>query len=600
MIEQESASKSNLSLTSSYQRLWSYLAPYKKQFIAAITFMVVFGATDGAVPFLIKYILDGIFAEQSRSLLYLLPALLIVFALLRATCDFFQQYLMAKTGHEIVRDLRNAVNNHILHLSSDFYAYRSTADLTSRITSDVMLIRTLLTDAFAAVIRDSIRLIALLVSAIYMDWVLACISFIGFPLAIYPVYRFARRMRKLSRVGQEAISSLSSVMNESAVGNRVVKVFSQERAEQQRFYKVNELVTKTFIKADKIKAMTGPINEILATFAIAAVILYGGLTVLSGLRSQGEFIGFLVALFLMYDPFKKLSRISSTVQQGMAGAERIFEILDTESSIKEVKHPKDLNADNTIVFDAVNFSYPLSSEAGSQRLALTDINLRINEGKTLAIVGLSGAGKSTLVDLMIRFIDPSSGSVKLGGIDISEVRIPELRSRFAMVSQHTFLFNESVLNNIAYGRPSASRQEIEEAAHKAFAYDFIQALPQKFETVLGQGGLTLSGGERQRIAIARAILKNAPILVLDEATASLDNQSEKEVQSALDSLAGGRTTIVIAHRLSTIRNADIVVVLKNGKIIEIGKHSELLEKSGEFARLYQLQFGGGEIGAGLQ
>lgn len=602
MVDQNFASKTDstnntaISLKGSYKRLWAYLSPYKKQFIAAIGFMVIFGASDGVVPFLIKNILDGIFAEQQRSLLYALPVALVLFALIRATCDFFQQFLMAKTGHEIVRDLRNAVNNHILHLSSDFYAYRSTADLTSRITSDVILVRTLLTDAFAAIIRDSIRLIALLISAIYMDWVLACISFIGFPLAIYPVYRVARRMRKLSRVGQEAISSLSAVMNESAVGNRVVKVFSQEDAEQRRFAKVNELVTQTFVKADKIKALTGPINEVLATFAIAAVILYGGLTVLSGIRSQGEFIGFLVALFLMYDPFKKLSRISSTVQQAMAGAERIFEILDTQSSIKEVPSPLALSNNNTLQFENVSFAYPKLNDGQPPRATLVDINLEIAEASTIAVVGLSGAGKSTLVDLMIRFIDPSSGVVKLGGVDISQVRISDLRSKFAMVSQHTFLFNESVLNNIAYGRPTATREQIEEAAKKAFAFEFIEKLPRKFDTVLGEGGLTLSGGERQRIAIARAILKNASILVLDEATASLDNQSEREVQAALDSLAQGRTTIVIAHRLSTIRNADMVVVLKDGKIIESGKHNELLEKQGEFAKLYQLQFGSSQVG----
>lgn len=591
MVEAVTASKSQKSHKGAYRRLWSYLNPYKKQFASAIAFMVIFGASDGAIPFLIKHILDGIFAEQQRSLLYVLPVVLLVFAFFRATCDFFQQYLMAKTGHEIVRDIRNAVNSHILHLSSDFYAYRSSADLTSRITGDVMLIRTLLTDAFAAIIRDSIRLVALLVAAIYMDWVLALIAFIGFPVALFPVYRFARRMRKLSRVGQDAISSLSAVMNESAVGNRVVKVFGQEDAEQARFAKVNDLVTKTFLKAEKIKALTGPLNEVLAMLAIAAVILYGGLTVLSGIRSQGDFIGFLVALFLMYDPFKKLSRISSTVQQSMAGAERIFEVLDTRSTIIEISEPQGLNSDNTIEFSDVHFSYPVASDSHKPKAALSAINLKIEEGKTVAIVGLSGAGKSTLVDLMIRFVDPCSGKVTLGGVDVSKTRIKDLRSRFAIVSQHTFLFNESVHNNIAYGRPTASREEVEMAAKKAFAYDFINRLPQKFDTVLGEGGLTISGGERQRIAIARAILKNTPILVLDEATASLDNQSEREVQAALDSLSSGRTTIVIAHRLSTIRNADVIIVLKNGQIMEAGGHDELLQRGGEFAQLYKLQFG---------
>ncbi len=590
MTDKLSANQTSRTSLDIYKRLYAYLNPYKRQFAAAILFMVVFGASDGVIPFLIKNILDGIFAEQNKSLLYALPAALLIFAILRAASDFFQQFLMAKVGHYIVRDLRNAVNKHILHLSSDFFAYRSSADLTSRITSDVLLVRTLLTDALSALIRDSIRLVALLISAIYMDWVLACISFLGFPIALLPVYKFARRMRKLSRVGQDAIGNLSAVMNESTVGHRVVKVFSQEQAEQQRFAKVNDLVTATFIKADKIKALTGPLNEVLAMFAIAAVILYGGLTVLSGIRSQGEFIGFLVALFLMYDPFKKLSRLSSTLQQGTAGAERIFEILDSRSSIIEKDNPSELGSGHSLRLEGVDFRYPKSSEGADKRAALQNINLEIAEGQTCAIVGLSGSGKSTLIDLLIRMIDPTKGRVYLGGVDISQLGLKDLRNQFAIVSQHTFLFNDSVYNNIAFGRKDASREEIEAAAKAAFAYDFIEALPDKFETNLGEAGLTLSGGERQRIAIARAVLKNSPILVLDEATASLDNQSEKEVQKALDEISKNRTTIVIAHRLSTIRNADQVIVLKEGQIVERGQHDELLARNGEFARLYNLQF----------
>jgi subfamily B ATP-binding cassette protein MsbA len=593
MSDSTSATKSPQSAKVIFKRLSTYLSPYKKQFTLAILCMVVFGASDGVIPFLIKNILDGIFAEHNKSLLYILPIALILFALLRAISDFLQQYLMAKTGHQIVRDVRDHVSSHIINLSSDFYAYRSTADLTSRITSDVMLVRTLLTDALAAVIRDSIRLVALLISAIYMDWVLALISFLGFPIALYPVYKFARKMRKLSRVGQDAIGQLSAVMNESAVGHRVVKVFSQEKAEQARFAKVNQVVTTTFIKADRIKALTGPLNEVLAMFAISGVILYGGLTVLSGIRSQGEFIGFLVALFLMYDPFKKLSRLSSVLQQGLAGAERIFEILDTKSSILEPATAAALPSAHSIELLDVNFSYPKNLDTQNNKPALSNINLKIEQGKSCAIVGLSGSGKSTLVDLLIRMIDPTSGQVLLGGVDIKSFSLKDLRASFAIVSQHTFLFNDSVYNNIAFGRKDATAADIEAAAKAAFAYDFIQVLPQKFDTILGESGLTLSGGERQRLAIARAILKDAPILVLDEATASLDNQSEQEVQKALDALSQGRTTIVIAHRLSTIRNADQVVVLKDGQIVEHGQHDQLLDQNGEFARLYNLQFARG-------
>jgi subfamily B ATP-binding cassette protein MsbA len=318
--------------------------------------------------------------------------------------------------------------------------------------------------------------------------------------------------------------------------------------------------------------------------------MYGGYTVISGVRSSGEFMAFLVSVFLMYEPFKKLTRVNATIQQGLAGAQRIFEIIDTKPSVIEPEQCKPLPERYDIEFKDVAYEYPARNGGDELSLAIHEVSLVIPEGKKVALVGFSGAGKSTMVDLIPRFIDPCRGSVSLGGVDLRELSLPALRGRMAMVGQHTFLFNDTIYNNIAYGNPLATRAEVESAAKAAFAYDFIMQLPSGFESLVGEAGMTLSGGERQRLAIARAILKNAPILILDEATASLDNRAEREVQSAIQALEQGRTTVVIAHRLSTIHDADLIVVMSKGRIMEQGTHAQLIAQGGEYSRLHALQF----------
>lgn len=573
-----------------YRRILGYLRSYKREFVWALVAMVVYGATDGLVPFLIKHVLDGVFSRQNINLLYLLPVVLIIFACVRAISDFGQQFLMAGVGHKIVRDVRNELNEKFLSLGPDYFLYNSSGNLLARITSDVILVRTLLTDSVAAVIRDSIRIVALAVAALYLDPTLAVVAILAFPVGVLPVYRFGRKIRRLSKKGQEAIGSLSSLLQESIVGNRVVKIFGRESFEKEKFAGRNEVLTETFIRSEKFRALTGPLNEVLASVAVSAVILYGGYSVIGGLRTQGDFIAFLVAVFLLYDPFKKLSRVHANIQQGISGAERIFEVLDAKSKIVEPANPLPFGSDYEIEFEEVSFSYLGLAGATARAPALSNISFRIEQGKKVALVGFSGAGKSTLVDLVARFIDPVSGVVKIGGVDISKVSLKELRSKIAIVSQHTFLFNDTICNNILYGREGATRDEVTEAARAAYALEFILALPQGFDTQIGEGGHSLSGGERQRIAIARAILKNAPILVLDEATASLDNKSEREVQLALEVLEQNRTTIVVAHRLSTIRDADRIIVLKEGRIVETGTYDDLLEQGDEFAKLHALQF----------
>jgi subfamily B ATP-binding cassette protein MsbA len=552
--------------------------------------MVVFGATDGVVPFLVKYILDGVFTGHNQTLLWALPAIIIGFAIVRGASDFGQQFLMSAVGHKVTQDIRNDVNRHVLGLSPDFFIRNSTAEILSRVTSDVLLIRTLLTDSSASVIRDLIRVFALLCSCIYLDPALSLIAFVFFPVAGLPIARIGKKMRKLSKRGQDAIGELAALFQESMQGHRVVKIFGKERYEQERFERGNNDLTRTFIKSERVRAMSGPINEVLASLAISGVLLYGGYTVISGARTAGGFMAFLVSVFLMYEPFKKLSRVHATAQQGLAGAQRIFEILDTPPTIIECENPVDFPLDQTIELRDVSFEYPSVSSSERTVAALKGINLRIERGSTVALVGFSGSGKSTLVDLIPRFIDPTSGVVTLGGVDLKKGRLSDLRSRIAMVGQHTFLFNDTVYNNIAYGNDQASREQVIEAAKAAYAWEFIERMPEGLETMVGEGGMSLSGGERQRLAIARAILKNAPILILDEATASLDTRAEREVQLAIEALVKGRTTLVIAHRLSTIRDADTIVVMSEGRIVEQGNHEILLAKGGEYARLHALQF----------
>lgn len=573
-------------LVSERTRLLRLLGPHKARFGLAIVCMVCYGATDGIVPFLVKYALDKVFAAGQTEVLYLFPVILILISLLRATVDFGQQYLQNSVGHRIVEDMRNRLHKKILQMSPSYFAHRSSGDLLARATADVQLIRTLLTDSTSAVLRDVVRIVALTIAAIVLDPWLALIAMVVFPIGILPVAAFGKKMRKLSRRGQEAIGTLSGLLGEAIHGNKVVKLFRAEEYEAARFYEENTRLSRTFIRSEKVRALTGPVNEVLASMAIAAIIFYGGSTVIAGTRTQGDFIAFLLAVFLMYDPFKKLSRVSGAIHQGMAGCHRIFEVLDAPVTISDPAQPVPLPSSNTLTFENISFSY----ERTSERSALKDVSLVVPEGKKVAIVGLSGSGKSTLVDLVPRFIDPTRGRVLIGGSDIKTAALHELRSRVTMVSQHTFLFQDTILENIRYGRRDATLEEIEEAARMAHAHSFIAKLPQGFLTKVGESGMTLSGGERQRIAIARAIVSRSPILILDEATASLDNSSEREVQRALEVLEKGRTTLVIAHRLSTIRNADLIVVMRDGCIVEQGNHDELLGCHGEYSKLYEMQF----------
>lgn len=567
-----------------YLRLFQFLKPYIwPHFTLAILCMIGFGATDGALPFLVQHVFDDVFQRKDVTVLSYLPFLIIGIFLFRGLMNFGQNYLNEYVGLRIINDVRNALNRHFQSLSVSFFHRNPTGTLMARVNSDVGLLRFAITDAVASFLKDSVSLAVLIVVAFLKDPVLAAIAFVVFPASVLPVMRLSKKIKRFTKRGQIRTGALAALLQESIQGNRIVKAFGMEHYEDQRFREENWRVFKQSLRASRIRAFVAPSMELLASLGIGGVVWYGGWSVIAGGRTQGEFMAFMAAMFLMYQPFKGLTRTYSAVHQGMAGAERVFEILDEIPEIQDRPGAKELTRfSHAIEFHNVDFAY-------GETPVLKNINLKIERGQMVALVGMSGVGKSTLVDLIPRFYDVQSGRITLDGHDIRDLTVRSLRAQIGIVAQHTFLFNDTVRNNIAYGDPGRSLDDVIAAAKAAHAHEFICALPRGYDSVIGELGMQLSGGQRQRLAIARAVLKNAPILILDEATSSLDAESERLVQEALENLMTTRTTIVIAHRLSTIRRADRILVMVDGTIAEEGTHEELLAKNGEYSRLYALQ-----------
>ncbi|HEY5623328.1 MAG TPA: ABC transporter transmembrane domain-containing protein, partial [Gammaproteobacteria bacterium] len=528
----------------SFGRLCEYLRPYIWPYFAtAMACMVLYSATSGAVPYLIRSLVDDVLGTRNESMLRLLPVLIIAIFALRGIVNFGQTYLGEYIGQHIVYDVRRALSEKIHHLPASYFDSVSTGSVLSRITTDVLQLREALTEGGNVMVRDATTVVALVGVVFYLDWQLALVTFVVFPAVVLPLQALSRRMRTLSKRGLDSLGNLSALMAEAIVGNRVVKAFVMEDYEAERFDTESRRLLRLYLRAARIKAFTTPLMEVLSAFGIASVLWYGGASVLGGGRTTGSFAAFLAALVLLYDPFKKIVRANNMVQTGLGAADRIFEILDLEGEPTQRTGERCLTGlRDAIRLEGVSFAY------GSDAV-LHDADLTIEVGKAVALVGPSGGGKSTIADLIPRFYEVTSGCITIDGVDVREFEIASLRRQIAVVTQFTFLFNDTVRNNIAYGSLDKSDENVRAAARAANAHEFIEALPGGYETVVGELGVQLSGGQRQRIAIARALLKDAPILILDEATSALDSESERLVQRAIERLMEGRTTLVIAHRL---------------------------------------------------
>jgi subfamily B ATP-binding cassette protein MsbA len=567
-----------------FKRLLQLAKPHGAKFILAMFCMLIVGAMTSSLAFLVKPAMDEIFLKKNADMLIWIPVIVILIYFIKGICNYTQTILMSFIGQRVVADLRNKLYKQIQLQSLSFFTKNPTGLLMSRITNDVSSIQGAVSEALTSLLRDTFTILCLMFVVLYRDWQLGIIAMFVFPLTAYPIAKFGKKMRSIATRTQVTMGSLTTLLQETISGTRIVKAFSMEEYENQRFARENEHLFKLALKSVSVSAVSSPFMEFLGGLGIATIIFYGGYQVIKGISTPGTFFSFLTALFMLYDPVRKLTSVNNTIQQGIAGAKRVFGIIDVVPDIRNSVNATDLPKISTgIDIQNVTFAY-------EETPVLKNINLSIKAGEVVAFVGMSGGGKTTLVNLIPRFYDVTEGRILIDGLDIREVTIESLRGQIAIVTQQTILFNDTVKNNIAYGNIEETEENIIQAAKAANAHDFIMNLPDGYDTVIGEQGAKLSGGERQRISIARALLKDAPILILDEATSSLDTEAEIEVQDALENLMKGRTTLIIAHRLSTIRNAHRIIVLANGEIMEEGTHESLMEKRREYFRFYTMQF----------
>ena len=566
-------------------RLLAYARPHRARLAGAMAAMLLYAAASAAVAALIQPIFDQVLPSR-ENLVPIAVALLAIY-FLKGVGAYLSGYLMTDVGQRVVRDLRNVLFRHILGQSAAFFSLHTTGRLMSRISNDVGQVQRSVSETIGDLARESLTLVGIAALLFYYDARLAIVCLTGAPLVVYPLVRLGQRVRRTTRRSQEALEQMSHVSAEAFTGHRIVKAFGMERRETEKFERSSHYFYRTSMRVTSALAALPPLMEFIGGVAFVAALAYGSQEISSGRLTSGQFVAFIAALFMMYAPAKKLSRVNADLQQAIAAAERIFEILDSHNEVADRPGAAVLAPFHRAVeFKDVQFAY---AGGTSTRATLECVNLTVRPGQMLAIVGRSGAGKTTLVNLLPRFYDVTVGAIRIDGHDVRDVTLASLRSQIGIVTQETVLFDDTVAANIAYGRPAAGRAEIETAARAAHAHEFIAVLDEGYDSVIGERGHRLSGGQRQRLAIARAILRDSPILILDEATSSLDAESEMLVQDALTNLMLNRTSFVIAHRLTTVRRADAIVVLEQGRIVESGTHDDLLARGGAYAKLYELQ-----------
>ena len=564
--------------------MWPYFAPYKWLMFLAITASIITASTNGALAVAVKYVFDDMFKPNDYTYLYILPIVVVVIYVAKSGFLFMQGFLMSYIGNKVIEKLRNETFEKMVRLPVKYYSNQSTGVLMSRITNDINLVQSSI-PTIISMFRAVLTMVGLIGVIFYMNYQLALIALVLYPIFIVPLSIISKKLRKYSHLGQERMGTLTSVLQESFSGIRVVKAFVAEEKEVDRFEKANAQTIKYANKSVLAGNLASPLTEALGSFGIGAVLLIGGYQVISGTSTTGTFIAFLAALVQIYEPVKLFANSNNALQASIAASDRVFSMFDEEDEIIENKGSIPCNAEGKdIEFKNVSFKYD------NNIYALKDVSFKVKAGSTVAFVGPSGAGKTTMAHLIPRFYDVTDGAILIGGVDIKEYDLYSLRHNIATVSQDAFLFNDTIRNNISYSKANATDEEIKKAARAAYADEFIESFPEKYDTLCGERGVKLSGGQKQRVTIARALLKNPPILILDEATSALDTESERVVQKALDNLMQGRTSFVVAHRLSTILNADMIVVFNKGGIEAIGRHEEILVSSPTYKKLYEMQF----------